>query len=83
MAVESQGVGPDVVAPERRLESKPQSLGLAQKFRSALGQVDGGGNFRRQALGGVDIALDLAERDCAFGEFAVGVENGISESFQP
>ena len=35
------------------------------------------GATRRQELGAVDVALHLGQRDRAFGQMAVGMEDGV------
>jgi hypothetical protein len=67
LAVERQGVGSDVVAPERLFEPNPEILGLAVKLGGAFCESAGGGHLCAKALRSVDVTLHLAERDRAFG----------------
>src|ERR671912_2378489 len=76
-AVESKRVGPDVRAPERLLKPIAHILRFAAEPQRKLPKAEPGGHRRKGALGGVDVALDLAQRDRSLGERAVGVEDGV------
>ena len=56
--------------------SRSASASLARRARRSA-SPSAAASARRAALGGVDVALHLAQRDRAFGERAVGVEDRV------
>jgi hypothetical protein len=77
VAVERQGVGADVLAPERALEAPAQFARLGLQRLGPLGHPEDARAFGGQAPRQVDVALHLDQRDRPLGQAAVGVEHGI------
>ena len=77
-AIERERIGADIRAPERLLEL------IARRCSASLPSFDASvrwpsrvGNRREGALGRVDVALHLAERDRPLRQRAVGMEDGV------
>ena len=77
VAVERQRIGAELLAPERLLETLGEQLRLGLELAHHVETAEPPGAARRQPLGGEHVALHLGERDMAFGELAVGVEDGV------
>ena len=76
-AVEGQGVGVEVFAPEGRLEALPQRRRLAVQFVGPPRAPQDAGQQGGGAAGRVDVALDLAQGDGSGRGRAVGVEDRV------
>ena len=59
------------------LEALGQQQRLGFELRRLLDQSQAPGAARRQPLAGKDIALNLRQRDIAFGELSVGMEDRV------
>ena len=70
-------VGAEAFAPERLLEAFGERVCLRVERLAAYAFAEPTGGARRQALGGIDIALHLAKRDRPLRQRAVGVEDGV------
>ena len=77
VAVEGQGVGAQVVAPEALLERVAQPLGLAAQRARTLVVAKRGRELGGVHLGRIHVALHLAERHRPFGQRAVGMEDRV------
>ena len=77
VAVQGQGVGGQLLAPECLLEPLAQRLGLLRQLRGPVRPPQHGSQRRAGPPGGVDVALHLAQSDGAMRQRAVGVEDGV------
>src|SRR6478672_8204071 len=77
LAVERERVGAEVRTPERGVESLGQEIGLGLEPVRILHAAKPLGTTRRQELGAVDVALHLRQRDRAFRQMSVGVEDRV------
>src|SRR5205807_1965671 len=71
VAVEREGVGRQVVAPELVLEGGAQLFGFVPETVARRSAPERIGDARRANLGIVDVRLHLGERDGRVGERAV------------
>ena len=76
-AVERQRVGAEFLAPERRLEALGKLQRRGFELRRPIDQSQAPGAARRQPLAGKDIPLNLRQRDIAFGELPIGMEDRV------
>ena len=77
LAVKRQRVGAELLAPECLLETLRQLPGLDLEPMRDLAPAEPLRATRRQPLGGEHIALHLGQRDIAFGQRAVGMEDRV------
>ena len=77
LAIERQRVRAERRIPEAVVESVPHRIGARRPRRGACRVAQQPGDQRRAAPRGVDVALELAERDRSVGEPAIGVKHRI------
>ena len=77
LAVERKRIGAELLAPERLLETLGERLGLGLEPLRDVGHAEPQRASRGELFCGVDIALDLGQRDVAFRELAVGMEDRV------
>ena len=83
LAVERQGVGGDLLAPEVLLEFLAQLLGLPLQLLGVIVLAEQAGQRGGRLARGVDVPLHLAEGDRTLHEPAVAVEDGIERVLPP
>ena len=83
VAVQSQGVGGQLLAPERLLEPLPQRLSLLRQLRRPVHPPQRGSQRRTGPLGGVHVPLNLAQSDGAMRQRAVRVEDSSVSVLPP
>jgi len=76
-AIEGEAVGTELLVPERLLELAPQALGFQREPGRQLQVFPVRRQPRRHAVGEVDVARHLAQRDRRLGERPVGVEHRV------
>ena len=76
-AVERQRIRADLLAPEGLLEADLQLLGLPLQGVGAFGQAELARARGGEALGGIDVALHLDERDRPLRQAAVGMKDRV------
>ena len=76
-AVERQRIGLELGAPECRLEALGKTSRVGFELARKLGASEPPRATRRHLLGGKHVALNLGERDRAFGGAAVGMEDRV------
>src|SRR5690349_11427680 len=77
VAIERDGVGVQLFAPEGVFEFAANALGLLVQLGGAVGFSECRGHDGGGAASGVDVALHFAERDGPARERAIGVEDGV------
>ena len=77
LAVERKRVGSELLAPERLLETLGERPGLRLEPLRDVRLAEPQRASRGELFCGVDVALDLGERDVALRELAVGMEDRV------
>src|SRR5262249_49982754 len=81
LAIQSNGVGGNVVAPERRFESLSKYFGVPPKVTPALRVPKLVCRLGNSCLSGVYICLHLAKCNGTFCKRTVGMKHGIVRVF--
>src|SRR5258707_6580491 len=80
-AVEGQGVRAKVFTPKYLFEAIAKGAGLLLEVVGLPRTADDTRHLGGDALRRIDVALNLAQRDRALGEMAVGMKDGIVRVF--
>src|SRR3954451_19977182 len=77
LAVECKRIGAELLAPERGLETLGQRLALGLELPGKIGFAEPERAARGEPLGGKDVTLHLGQREIAFRELAIGMEDRV------
>src|SRR5260221_5311132 len=81
IAIQSQGVRAKVFTPKNLFEAIAQRAGLLLEVVGLPRTAEDTRHLGGDALRRIDVALNLAQRDRALGQMAVGMKDGVVRVF--